>query len=44
MYLTEFITIVTILGVLLWIGLDATVQGINEMEQNADGALQAVSE
>jgi hypothetical protein len=36
--------IVGIAGIILWIGLDAVMRGVTEMEKNMGGARQAVKD
>lgn len=36
--------LITAIGVVLWIGLDAVMRGVTEMERNMGGARQAVKD
>jgi hypothetical protein len=36
--------LVTAIGIVLWIGLDAVMRGVTEMERNMGGARQAVKD
>ncbi len=36
--------VMSIVGVVLWIGLDAVMRGVTEMERNMGGARQAVKD
>ena len=35
---------VSVVGVILWMGLDAVMRGVTEMEKNMGGAQQAVKD
>lgn len=36
--------LVTAIGIVLWVGLDAVMRGVTEMERNMGGARQAVKD
>jgi hypothetical protein len=36
------VLLVTAIGIVLWIGLDAVMRGVTEMERNMGGARQAL--
>jgi len=42
--LLGIVLLVAAIGIVLWIGLDAVMRGVTEMERNMGGARQAVKD
>jgi hypothetical protein len=38
------VLIISVVGIILWIGLDAVMRGVTEMEKNMGGARQTVKD